>query len=158
LIYFAQTPTGSIKIGCTENLDVRLDQLRAHYGAELALLATMPGDRSTEAEIHGRFAHLRFGRSEQFKPARELMEFIGKPLLVGADPEMVEAAPRKWFPPGVAQIERDILTRARKIDLADEVLILNVGGYIGDSTRREIAYARARGKKLRWLEVPEEES
>ena len=40
----------------------------------------------------------------------------------------------------------------RKIDLADEVLVLNVGGYIGDSTRREIAYAKANGKPIRWLE------
>ncbi|MFI8233829.1 hypothetical protein ACIGDI_33885 [Streptomyces sp. NPDC085900] len=30
----------------------------------------------------------------------------------------------------------------RKIDLADEVLVVNPGGYIGDSTRREIAYAQ----------------
>jgi hypothetical protein len=29
-----------------------------------------------------------------------------------------------------------------KIDLADEILVLNVGGYIGESTRREIEYAR----------------
>lgn len=40
----------------------------------------------------------------------------------------------------------------RKIDLADEVLILNVGGYIGPSTVRELAYARARGKRVRFLE------
>lgn len=40
----------------------------------------------------------------------------------------------------------------RKIDLADEVLVLNVGGYIGDSTRREIAYAEAHGKPVRYLE------
>lgn len=40
----------------------------------------------------------------------------------------------------------------RKIDLADEILVLNVGGYIGDSTRREIAYAEATGKRIRWLE------
>ncbi len=40
----------------------------------------------------------------------------------------------------------------RKIDLADEVLVLNVGGYIGDSTRSEIAYAEAHGKPIRWLE------
>jgi hypothetical protein len=33
----------------------------------------------------------------------------------------------------------------RKIDLADYVLVLNVGGYIGESTRSEIAYALARG-------------
>lgn len=41
----------------------------------------------------------------------------------------------------------------RKIDLADEVLILNVGGYIGESTRSELAYARAHGKRVRWLET-----
>lgn len=40
----------------------------------------------------------------------------------------------------------------RKIDLADEVLILNVGGYIGESTRRELEYAKARGKQVRFLE------
>jgi len=40
----------------------------------------------------------------------------------------------------------------RKIDLADEVLILNVGGYIGESTRRELEYARSTGKRIRFLE------
>lgn len=40
----------------------------------------------------------------------------------------------------------------RKIDLADEILVLNVGGYIGDSTRSEIAYAFRHGKVVRWLE------
>lgn len=39
-----------------------------------------------------------------------------------------------------------------KIDLADEVLILNVGGYVGDSTRSEISHAKMRGKIIRWLE------
>jgi len=40
----------------------------------------------------------------------------------------------------------------RKIDLADEVLILNVGGYIGDSTRSELEYAVLHGKAIRFLE------
>ena len=39
-----------------------------------------------------------------------------------------------------------------KIDLADEILVLNVGGYIGDSTRSEIKYALDAGKRIRWLE------
>lgn len=39
-----------------------------------------------------------------------------------------------------------------KIDLADEVLILNVGGYIGPSTVREPAYAQRQGKRIRFLE------
>ena len=36
----------------------------------------------------------------------------------------------------------------RKIDLADRVLVVNPGGYIGESTSREIAYARATGKSV----------
>lgn len=40
----------------------------------------------------------------------------------------------------------------RKIDLADEVFVLNVGGYVGDSTRSEIKYAEATGKLVRYLE------
>lgn len=38
-----------------------------------------------------------------------------------------------------------------KIAMADEILVLNVDGYIGESTRREITYAQALGKKVRWL-------
>jgi hypothetical protein len=40
----------------------------------------------------------------------------------------------------------------RKIDLADEVLVVNVGGYIGKSTLNEISYARQTGKPVRFLE------
>lgn len=38
----------------------------------------------------------------------------------------------------------------RKIDLADEVLIIQPGGYIGESTRRELDYAIAHGKTIRY--------
>jgi hypothetical protein len=40
----------------------------------------------------------------------------------------------------------------RKVDLADEVFVLNVGGYVGESTRSEVLYARRGGKAVRWLE------
>jgi len=40
----------------------------------------------------------------------------------------------------------------RKIDLADSVFVLNVGGYIGSSTRGEIEYAHAHGKRITYLE------
>ena len=36
----------------------------------------------------------------------------------------------------------------RKIDLADRVVVVNPGGYVGESTSREIAYARAAGKAV----------
>ena len=40
----------------------------------------------------------------------------------------------------------------RKIDMADEIFVINVGGYIGSSTRSEIEYAKAHGKPVRYLE------
>lgn len=42
-----------------------------------------------------------------------------------------------------------------KIRLADAVLILNVGGYIGESTTREAWFAFYLNKKVRWLEAGE---
>jgi hypothetical protein len=44
------------------------------------------------------------------------------------------------------------LLHLQKIDLADEVLVLNREGYVGFSTKREVAYAYQRGRVLRWLE------
>ena len=35
-----------------------------------------------------------------------------------------------------------------KIDLADEIIVINVGGYIGSSTKKEIEYAKHFGKKV----------
>jgi hypothetical protein len=43
----------------------------------------------------------------------------------------------------------------RKIDLADEIFIINAGGYIGSSTMSEIEYARKTNKPVRYLEPPE---
>ena len=40
----------------------------------------------------------------------------------------------------------------RKIDMADEIFVINVGGYIGDSTKSEIEYATKTGKKVNYLE------
>ena len=40
----------------------------------------------------------------------------------------------------------------RKIDMADEIFVINVGGYIGESTQLEIEYAKKTGKKVNYLE------
>ena len=40
----------------------------------------------------------------------------------------------------------------RKIDMADEIYVINVGGYIGESTRSEIEYAKKNGRAVRYLE------
>ena len=40
----------------------------------------------------------------------------------------------------------------RKIDMADEIFVINVDGYIGESTKSEIEYAKAVGKNISYLE------
>ena len=42
----------------------------------------------------------------------------------------------------------------RKIDMADAIYVINVGGYIGSSTRSEIEYAKKNGKIIMYLEEP----
>lgn len=45
----------------------------------------------------------------------------------------------------------------QKIDMADEIFVINVGGYIGESTRREIAYAESKGKIVKYLEYEKDQ-
>lgn len=52
--------------------------------------------------------------------------------------------------PGTKEMLDDM--HKRKIDMADEIFVINVGGYIGESTRSEIEYAKALGKKINYLE------
>jgi hypothetical protein len=44
----------------------------------------------------------------------------------------------------------------RKIDLADEIFVINPGGYIGTSTLSEIEYAKLTGKAVKYLESKKE--
>lgn len=41
----------------------------------------------------------------------------------------------------------------RKIDMANEIFVINKNGYIGSSTQSEIAYAQSIGKKIQYLEL-----
>lgn len=70
------------------------------------------------------------------------------------------------FAPGVFAHDGDEITEEqkaaldllhlRKIDMAELVFIVNPGSYIGESTRREIDYARRAGKDVQFLEPPGE--
>jgi hypothetical protein len=41
----------------------------------------------------------------------------------------------------------------QKIDMADWVHVVNVGGYYGESTKREIAYAKSVGKAVTFMDT-----
>ncbi|MGB3365993.1 MAG: hypothetical protein WBA54_00770 [Acidaminobacteraceae bacterium] len=40
------------------------------------------------------------------------------------------------------------VTHRKKIDLSDAIYVINVNGYIGDSTFNEIKYAKSKGKEV----------
>jgi len=56
--------------------------------------------------------------------------------------------------PGTKEMLDDM--HKRKIDMADEIYVINVNGYIGESTNREIAYAEKTGKKVNYMEPTQE--
>lgn len=96
----------------------------------------------------------RFWREFQAASLRETM--AGRIVLSigaasGTDDEHFGGLPKAEYDHIKAMLD-DL--HMRKIDLADEVLILNKDGYIGESTARELAYAQACGKVVRYLEEP----
>jgi len=94
----------------------------------------------------------RFG--EAFRAANLAETLAGKIVLsIGCDMRSDTELFADKGPQELEQIKADLDTlHLRKIDMADEVLVLNVGGYIGESTRRELQYALERGKQVLYLE------
>jgi hypothetical protein len=90
---------------------------------------------------------------EAFQEANLRLTIAGEIVLsVGTNTKSDAQLTREnyWADPSI-KIRLDELHK-RKIDLADYVYVLNVGGYIGESTRSEIDYALCRGKEVRYLE------
>lgn len=92
--------------------------------------------------------------SEAFQKANLTETLAGKIVLtigcdLRSDQEIFGALAQKQLDAIKEQLDQ---LHLRKIDLADEVLILNVGDYIGQSTARELAYAQEHGKRIRYLE------
>lgn len=74
-------------------------------------------------------------------------------LTIGCDMKSDNALFANKTPSELEAIKRRLdELHLRKIDLSTEILVLNVNGYVGESTKREIAYARANGKLVRFLE------
>jgi len=97
---------------------------------------------------------------QQFQEANYQETLAGRVVLtVGFYPHSTEQAHGETI--GITPEQKQDLDELhlRKIDAADEILVINCDGYIGDSTRREIAYAVAHNKPVRWwdrVNVPPE--
>ena len=56
----------------------------------------------------------------------------------------------EWKNDGTKEMLDDM--HKRKIDMADEIYVINKNGYIGNSTRSEIEYAKEHGKVINYME------
>ena len=86
--------------------------------------------------------------SEVFWKANLLETLTGKIVLtIGCDFKSDDAL-------GLTNADKERLDilHLRKIDLANEILVLNVGGYIGESTAQEVRYAILQKKRVRYWE------
>lgn len=92
---------------------------------------------------------------DAFQQANYELTLIGQIVLsIGVDTK----SDTELLKSGELQIEQKVALdelHKRKIDLADWVLVLNVGGYIGESTWSEIEYAEAHGKPVKYLIEPD---
>lgn len=92
--------------------------------------------------------------SEAFQRANLNETLAGRIVLtIGCDMRSDAAVFADYSEQELARVKLDLdELHKRKIDLADEILVLNVDGYIGQSTRSEIEYAQSHRKGIRYLE------
>jgi hypothetical protein len=88
---------------------------------------------------------------EQFREAEKQETLAGRIVLsIGV---AVRDSDPFWADKDQVQVKEELdWLHKRKIDMSNEILVINVDGYYGDSTRSEIEYAQKTGKPIRWWE------
>lgn len=83
---------------------------------------------------------------DKIQEMHERLELENEYVVIGIAPHVM---PRDF-----TEYEEDLLDELhrRKIDLSDAIFVVNVGGYIGTSTKAEIEYAKKNGKEIMYLE------
>lgn len=74
-VYFIRRADGLVKIGYSHDPAARLSQLKQHHQCEMEILATTPGARAAERELHEKFSESRT-TGEWFHPSGALMQHI----------------------------------------------------------------------------------
>ena len=92
---------------------------------------------------------------DEFMKAQKILTFQGNIVIsVGLFGHSGDSEVWKKMDEGTLTKTKEMLDdmHKRKIDMADEIFVINVGGYIGESTKSEIEYAKKTGKKVNYLE------
>ncbi|MFC3800409.1 hypothetical protein [Cohnella sp. GCM10012308] len=103
----------------------------------------------------GRFRVVTLCGSTRFKPE---FERINAELTLAGNVVISVGVFVHASGPAVSEAQKQLLDHIhlQKIDMADEIFVVNPGGYIGESTRGEIEYATQTGVPVRYLVPPGE--
>lgn len=147
---------GRATAGASMDLDYSQDLFEsalAHYASMRQAAASLPEDSPKIVVLCG---STRF--TDAFRQANLSLTLGGSIVLtIGCDMHSDAYVFAGYTPVELAKVKAGLdELHKRKIDLADEVLVLNVNGYIGESTRSEITYAKEIGRPIRYLEEVEE--
>lgn len=76
----------------------------------------------------------------------EILELENEYAVIGIIPHVMDR--------DLTQYEKNLLSELHriKIDLSDAIFVVNVDGYIGESVKKEIEYAKEKGKEIIYLE------
>lgn len=111
----------------------------------------MSNDKPTVVTLCG---STRF--SEAFQDANLRETLAGRIVLsIGCDMRSDAEIFTNMSEEELAEVKRDLdELHKRKIDISDEILVLDVGGYVGESAMSEIVYAARAKKRIRYLIKP----
>ena len=97
---------------------------------------------------HERFNVITLCGSMRF---REEFERLSAQLTLAGNVVLTPVSLESTFHPSAEERERLGRIHLQKVDMADEVFVVNVDGHVGESTRGEIDRARARGLRVTFL-------
>lgn len=84
---------------------------------------------------------------DKIQEMAERLELENEYITIGPNPHVLER--------DLTEKEKNILgeLHKRKIDLSDAIYVVNVGGYTGETVKKEIEYAKSKGKEIIYLET-----
>lgn len=83
---------------------------------------------------------------DKIQEMSERLELEKEYVVIGMTPHVMDR--------DFTEAEKDLLgeLHMKKIDLSDAIFVVNVDGYIGESVKKEIEYAKEKGKEIIYLE------
>lgn len=83
---------------------------------------------------------------DKMEEISETLELENKYVVIGIIPHVLDR--------DLTEQEKNLLGELHraKIDLSDAIYVVNVGGYIGETVKKEIEYAKEKGKEIIYLE------